>query len=54
MTVRAVGNNNVPPAIVAATGLEFQITKTKLYVPVVTLPKKKNGKKKFATTKIRI
>ena len=54
MTVRAVGNKNVPPAIVAATGLEFQITKTKLYVPVVTLPKKKNGKKKFATTKIRI
>ena len=53
VTVRAVGNNNVPPAIVAATGLEFQITKTKLYVPVVTLPKE-NGKKKFATTKIRI
>ena len=40
MTVRAAGNNNNPPAIVAPTGLEFQITNTKLYVPVVTLPKK--------------
>ena len=40
MTVKAVGNNNNPPAIVAPTGLEFQITNTKLYVPVVTLPKK--------------
>ena len=39
MTVRAVGNNNDPPAIVAPTGLEFQITDTKLYVPVVTLSK---------------
>ena len=37
MTVRAAGNNNDPPAIVAPTGLEFQITDTKLYVPVVTL-----------------
>ena len=30
MTVRAAGNNNDPPAIVAPTGLEFQITDTKL------------------------
>ena len=37
MTVRAAGNNNDPPAVVAPTGLEFQITDTKLYVPVVTL-----------------
>ena len=37
MTVRAAGNNNDPPAIVALTGLEFQITASKLYVPVVTL-----------------
>ena len=37
MTVRAAGNNNDPPAIVAPTALEFQITDTKLYVPVVTL-----------------
>ena len=37
MTVRATGNNHDPPAIVAPTGLEFQITNTKLYVPVVTL-----------------
>ena len=40
MTVRAAGNNNDPPAIVAPTGLEFQITDTKLYVPVVILSKK--------------
>ena len=33
MTVRAVQGNN--PAIVAPTGLEFNITDTKLYVPVV-------------------
>ena len=37
MTVRAAGNHSYPPAIVAPTGLEFQITHTKLYVPVVTL-----------------
>ena len=37
MTVKAAGNNNVPPAIVAPTGLEFQTTDTKLYVPFVTL-----------------
>ena len=37
MTVRAAGNNDDLPAIVAPTGLEFQITDTKLYVPVVTL-----------------
>ena len=36
-TVRAAGNNNDPSAIVAPTGLEFQITHTKLYVPIVTL-----------------
>ena len=34
MTVRATGNNNDPPAIAAPTGLEFQITNTKLYVPI--------------------
>ena len=33
----AEGDN---PAIVAPTGLEFEITDTKLYVPVVTLSKK--------------
>ena len=37
MAVRAAGNNNDPPVIVAPTGLEFQITGTKLYVLVVTL-----------------
>ena len=37
MTERAARNNNDPPTIVAPTGLEFQITDTKLYVPVVTL-----------------
>ena len=39
MTERALQGNN--PAIVAPTGLEFKITDTKLYVPVVTLSKKK-------------
>ena len=34
MTVRAVGNNNDPRAIVAPTGLKFQIKDIKLYVPV--------------------
>ena len=33
MTVNALAN----PAIVATTELEFEITDTKLYVPVVTL-----------------
>ena len=37
-TVRAVGNNNDPPAIIGPTGLEFQIKVIKLYVPIVTLP----------------
>ena len=44
MTVRAAGNDNNPPAIVAPTGLEFQITDTKLYVPVVTLSKENDIK----------
>ena len=43
-TVKAAGNNNDPPAIVAPTGLEFQITDTKLYVPVVTLSKERHKK----------
>ena len=44
MTVRAAGNNDDPPAIVAPTGLEFQIKDTKLYVPVVTLSKENDIK----------
>ena len=32
------------PAIVAPTGLEFEITDTELYVPVVTLPKENDTK----------
>ena len=44
MTVRAAGNNNDPPAIVAPTGLEFQITDTKLCVPVVTLSTEDDNK----------
>ena len=44
MTVRAAGNNDNPPAIVAPTGLEFQITDTKLYVLVVTLSKENDKK----------
>ena len=38
MTVRDAQNNN--PAIIAPTGLEFKITDTKLYAPVVSLSKK--------------
>ena len=37
MTVRAAGNNNDPTAIIALTGLEFQVTASKLYVPAITL-----------------
>ena len=37
MAVRAAGNNNDPPAIVAPIAFKFQITGTKLYVPVATL-----------------
>ena len=44
MIVRAVGNNNDLPAIVATPGLTFQITDTKLFVPVVTLSKEKDKK----------
>ena len=44
ITVRAATNYNNPPAIVAPTGLEFQITDTKLYVPVVTLSKENDIK----------
>ena len=44
MTERDAGNNNDPPAIAAPTGLEFKITDTKLYVPVVTLSKENDTK----------
>ena len=44
MTVRASGNNNDPPAIVAPNGLKFQITDTKLCVPVVILSKESDKK----------
>ena len=44
MTVRAAGNNNDPPAIVTPTGLEFQITHTKLHVLVLTLSKENDKK----------
>ena len=40
MTVDAAAN----PAIVAPTGLEFKITDTKLYVPVVSLSKENDMK----------
>ena len=42
--MRAAGNNNDPPAVVAPTGLEFQITDTKLYVPVITLSEENDKK----------
>ena len=44
MTVRAAGNNDDPPAAVAPTELEFQITDTKLYIPVVALSKENHKK----------
>ena len=44
MTVRAAGNNNDSQAIVAPTGLLFQITDTKLYAPVFTLSKENDKK----------
>ena len=44
MTERDAGNDNDPPAIVAPTELEFKITDTKLYVPVVTLSKENDTK----------
>ena len=42
MTTRHAEGDN--PAIVAPTGLEFKITDTKLYVPVVTLSKENDIK----------
>ena len=42
MTVRAAQGGN--PAIAVPLGLEFQITDTKLYVPVVTLSKENDTK----------
>ena len=42
MTTRDAEGDN--PAIVAPTGLEFKITDTKLYVPVVTLSKENDAK----------
>ena len=44
MTLRAAGNNYDPPEIVAPTGLEFQISDTKLYIPVVTMSKENDKK----------
>ena len=44
MTVGDAGNNDGPPAIVAPTGLKFQIKETKLYVLVVTLSKENDIK----------
>ena len=42
MPVRYVEGDN--PAIIAPTGLEFNITDTKLYVPVVSLSKENDIK----------
>ena len=44
MTLRDAGNNYDPPEIVAPTGLEFQISDTKLYIPVVTMLKENDKK----------
>ena len=45
-------NTGVNPAIVAPSGATFEITDTKLYVPVVSLSKEND--KTFRTIKIRI
>ena len=50
MTVKAAQGDN--PAIVAPTGLEFQITGTKLFVPVITLSKE-NDKKLLDQRKLK-
>ena len=42
MKVRTARNDNVPPAIIAPIGLEFQIKDTKLFVAVVTLSTENN------------
>ena len=52
MTERAAKNNIDPPAKVVPTGSEFQITETKLHVPVVTLSKE-NDKKLLEQLKSR-
>ena len=44
MTVRAAGNNNDSPAVVAPSDATFKITDTQLYVPVVTLSKENDIK----------
>ena len=44
MTVRDAGNDNNPPAIIAPTGLEFQIKDLKLYVTIFTLSKENDIK----------
>ena len=47
ITVRAAGNNDNLPAIVAPTGLEFQITDTKLYIPVVSFSTENDKKEQL-------
>ena len=47
MTVRAAGNNDNLPAIVAPTGLEFQITDIKLYIPVVSFSTENDKKEQL-------
>ena len=42
MTVRAAPGDN--PAIVAPIGLEFELTDSNLYVPVITLSKENDTK----------
>ena len=44
MTVRTAENNNDPPTIVAPTGLEFQITYSNVYAPVVNFLAENNKK----------
>ena len=44
MTVRTAENNNDPPTIVAPAGLEFQITYSNVYTPVVNFSAENNKK----------
>ena len=44
MIERAAGKNKDPPAIVAPTRLKFQVTDTRFYSPVVSLPTENDKK----------
>ena len=53
MTVRAAGNNNIPPAIVAPVVLTF-LKQTQNYIFQLLLCQKKKRHETFRTIKIRV